>query len=194
MQSKGLEFPAYDPRAGWGSTITYSVSARGGCHRRAWPALKEVLGGVNPFTTEGKARLVIDMMNDNGVMHSLIVCDFPGKFVPIGNEGWAKYLNAVTGTAFTATDLLQRAELTETLIRCINIREGLTCDDDVLPRRILDEALPSGPPKGKVIGEDNFLKMRREYYTERGWNERGEPLVQTLQKWDFESDERIDIV
>jgi aldehyde:ferredoxin oxidoreductase len=191
MHSKGLELPAYDPRAGWGSTITYSVSARGGCHRRAWPALKEVLGGIYPFTTEGKARLVIDMMNDNGVMHSLIVCDFPGKFVPIGADDWAQYLSAVTGHSTTGKDLLECADLTETLIRCINIREGLTCEDDVLPKRILEEALPSGPPMGRIIGKERFLKMRGEYYAARGWNAKGEPLKKTLEKWDFENDEKI---
>ncbi|MFX1394514.1 MAG: aldehyde ferredoxin oxidoreductase family protein, partial [Promethearchaeota archaeon] len=55
MHCKGLEFPAYDPRAGWGSTITYSVNPRGACHRRAWPPAVEIMSGKDPFIIEGKA-------------------------------------------------------------------------------------------------------------------------------------------
>ncbi|RJX29905.1 MAG: aldehyde ferredoxin oxidoreductase [Desulfarculus sp.] len=193
MHSKGMEFPAYDPRAGWGSTITYSTTPRGGCHRRAWPPMKEVLGGVNPFTAEGKAELVVEMMNENSVMHSLVVCDFPGKFIPLKNPDWAEYLGVVTGQKFTAAELEQRAEVAETLVRRINIREGFTVEQDRVPRRILHEALPSGPPEGKIIGEENFLKMRSAYYALRGWDEQGLPTPETLARCGFEQEPRISL-
>jgi aldehyde:ferredoxin oxidoreductase len=193
IHSKGLEFPAYDPRAGWGSSITYSVTPRGGCHRRAWPPMKEVLGGVNPFTTKRKAELVIEMMNENSVMHSLIVCDFPGKFIPLSTADWAEYLNVVTGLDFTEADLIERAEGAETLIRRINLREGLTVQDDVVPKRILRETLPTGPAEGKVIGEENFLKMRSEYYSLRGWDDEGVPMPETLAKFKFDDDPTISL-
>lgn len=193
MHSKGLEFPAYDPRAGWGSSITYSVTPRGGCHRRAWPPMKEVLGGVYPFTTENKARLVIEMMNDNSVMHSILVCDFPGKFIPLSTDDWKEYVNAVTGLDYSADDLFERAEMAETLIRLINIGEGFTSTDDMLPRRILEEAHPTGPPAGKIIGRENFLKMRAEYYDLRGWDSEGYPKPETLAKYAFEDDPVISL-
>jgi aldehyde:ferredoxin oxidoreductase len=188
IHSKGLEYPAYDPRAGWGSAITYSVSPRGGCHRRAWPPMKEVLGGVEPFTTEGKPQLVIDMMSENSVMHSLIVCDFAGKFIPLGTADWAEYLNAVTGSDLSEKDLTERAENTETLIREINVREGITVRDDVIPKRILEESHPTGPTAGKVIGQKNFLKMRSEYFGLRGWDEDGIPKESCLEKLKLEAD------
>lgn len=188
MHSKGLEFPAYDPRAGWGSTITYSVTPRGGCHRRAWPPMKEVLGGVYPYTIENKAKIVIEMMNDNSVMHSILVCDFPGKFIPLATSDWKEYVNAVTGLNYTAEELDERAEITETLIRLINIGEGFSSADDMLPKRIIEEAHPTGPPAGKVIGMENFMKMRSEYYALRGWDSDGNPTSETLSRYAFEDE------
>ncbi len=191
MESKGLEFPAYDPRAGWGTTITYSVTPRGGCHRRAWPPMREVLGGVYPFTTEGKAKMVKELMDDNCVMHSLLVCDFQGKFIPLDTSEFAEYLNAVTGLNYSAKDLYERADIIETLIRRINLREGFTAEDDHLPRRILEESLLEGPPEGKVIGQKNFLKMRNEYYLVRGWDHQGIPTHETLSKYKYDEDPPI---
>jgi aldehyde:ferredoxin oxidoreductase len=193
MQSKGVEFPAYDPRAGWGSTLSYAVNSRGGCHRRAWPPAKEVLGGVYPFTTEGKAKMVIDLMNENCVMHSLLVCDFQGKFIPLGTPDFTEYFNAVTGLDYIADDMNERVESIETLIQQINRREGLTAADDSLPKRVLEEPLLDGPPAGRIIGTENFLKMKKEFYLLRGWDEQGVPTQETLAKHRYEDDLRISL-
>ncbi|HBB17305.1 MAG TPA: hypothetical protein DCZ97_10035 [Syntrophus sp. (in: bacteria)] len=56
MQVKGLEFPAYDPRGAFGSGLSYAVSPRGACHRRAWPPAKEILGGVPPIPSKGRGK------------------------------------------------------------------------------------------------------------------------------------------
>jgi aldehyde:ferredoxin oxidoreductase len=191
MESKGLEFPAYDPRAGWGSTLSYSVNPRGGCHRRAWPPMKEVLEGVYPFTTEGKAQMIKGLMDDNCVMHSLLVCDFQGKFIPLNTEEFGEYFNAVTGLNLSENDLYERADIIETLIRQINNREGLTAEDDRLPKRILEESLPEGPPEGRVIGHENFMKMKREYYLLRGWDEQGVPTPETISKYKYDGESKV---
>ena len=191
MHSKGLEFPAYDPRAGWGTAITYSVTPRGGCHRRAWPPSVEILGGVNPFTTEKKAKIVSRLMNQRCIMHSLIVCDFVGPRVQLGMDDWAIYLNNVIGYNYTGKDLNKRTEIIETLIRRINIREGFSTKDDVLPKRILEESLPNGPAAGKVIGERNFLKMRADYYSCRRWDNLGIPTPELIEKYEFDTEPKI---
>jgi aldehyde:ferredoxin oxidoreductase len=180
MHSKGMEMPAYDPRAGWGACITYAVTPRGACHRRAWPPSKEVLGDAYPFTTEGKAELVRDLMEENCVMHCLIVCDMVGKFIPLSTDDFAEYLNVVTGWHYAGKDLLERARAIETLIRRINIRDGLGAKEDFLPRRILEESHLEGPTEGIKIGTENFLKMREEYYLLRGWDKDGIPTQETI--------------
>ena len=191
IHSKGLELPAYDPRAGWGSAITYSVTPRGGCHRRAWPPSVEILGGVNPFTTEGKAKIVSRLMNQRCIMHSLIVCDLVGSRIQLGMDDWAIYLNDVTGSNYSGEDLNKRTETIETLIRRINIREGFSTKDDVLPKRILEESLPDGPAEGKVIGEQNFLKMRSDYYLCRGWDNFGIPPQELIERYEFDGEPKI---
>ncbi len=193
MHSKGLEFPAYDPRAGWGSAITYSVTPRGACHRRAWPPSVEVLGGLNPFSIEGKAERVINLMNHRCIMHSLIVCDMPGSIIRLGMEDWAQYLNVVVGSSYTGDDLNRSTEIIETLIRRINIREGFSSKDDILPKRTLEQNLPDGPGAGKVIGMENFFKMRSNYYLCRGWDSEGVPTQETITKYKYNIEPSIEI-
>ncbi len=153
--------------------------------------MKEVLGGVYPFTTEGKAQMVKELMNDNCVMHSLLVCDFQGKFIPLTTADFADYYNAVTGLNYSVPDLYERVEMIETLIRLINTREGFTAEDDRLPRRVLEESHPEGPPKDRVIGKENFLKMKQEYYELRGWGRDGIPSRETVNRYKFEEDFRF---
>ncbi|RJP24427.1 MAG: aldehyde ferredoxin oxidoreductase [Candidatus Abyssobacteria bacterium SURF_5] len=191
MHCKGMELPAYDPRAGWGAAITYSVTPRGGCHRRAWPPLREVLGGMDPFSAEEKAAMVRDMMHETCIMHSLLVCDAPPKIIPAGIPGYCQYLNLVTGMNYSEDDLVARADIIETLIRRINVRQGLGSEEDSLPKRILEESLPEGPPKGRVMGLDNFLKMRAEYYKIRGWDSEGVPTAETIAKYGFEGETNL---
>jgi len=193
MHSKGLEFPAYDPRAGWGSAITYSITPRGACHRRAWPPSVEIFGGVDPFIIEGKAEIVRRLMNYRCIIHTLIVCDMLGPGIRLGKDDWAKYLNIVVGTNYTGKDLIKSTEIIETLIKRINIREGFSSKDDILPKRILEESLPEGPAAGKIIGEENFKEMRSEYYLCRGWDNEGIPTQETIEDYEYDAEPIIRI-
>ena len=188
MQVKGLEFPAYDPRGAFGSGLSYAVSPRGACHRRAWPPAKEILGNYPPYTAEGKAEMVCELYDVNCVLHSLLVCDMPGKFIPLSMEDYAKYLHAVTGESFSMDDFAEIAGRIETLIRLFNVREGFGRKDDTLPHRTLFEPLPDGPGKGQCIGEANLDRMLDEYYACRGWNSNGAPTKATLTKYDLAED------
>jgi aldehyde:ferredoxin oxidoreductase len=182
MHVKGMEFPAYEPRGAFGSGLSYAVSPRGACHRRAWPPAKEILGGYPPYTIEGKAAMIKELYDENCVLHSLLVCDMPAKFIPLSLDDYSQYLHAVSGELVSKEDLLKIAERTETLIRMFNNREGLTRKDDTLPYRTLHEPLLDGPAKGQCIGEENLSKMIDEYYALRGWNASGIPTEETLKR------------
>jgi aldehyde:ferredoxin oxidoreductase len=190
MEVKGLEFPAYDPRGAFGSGLSYAVSPRGACHRRAWPPAKEILGNYPPYTAEGKAEMVRELYDVNCILHSLLVCDMPGKFIPLSMEDYANYLQAVTGESYSMDDFAQIAGRIETLIRLFNVREGFGRKDDTLPYRTLFEPLPDGPGKGQCIGEANLNRMLDEYYTCRGWDSAGVPTEATLRKYDLAPDAR----
>jgi aldehyde:ferredoxin oxidoreductase len=182
MHVKGMEFPAYEPRGAFGSGLSYAVSPRGACHRRAWPPAKEILGGYPPYTIEGKAAMIKDLYDENCVLHSLLVCDMPAKFIPLSLDDYSQYLHASSGASFSKGDFLKIAERIETLIRMFNNREGFTRKDDTLPYRTLNEPLPDGPAKGQCIGEENLNKMIDEYYALRGWDASGVPTQETLKK------------
>lgn len=182
MHVKGMEFPAYDPRAGFGAALAYAVSPRGACHRRAWPPAREVLGDVPPYTTEGKASMVKELYDENTVLHCLLVCDFPAKFVPLSLDDYGGYFGLVTGRNASREEFLALAERTETLIRLYNIREGFGSPDDTLPERLFDDAMDDGPARGQRIPRDGFLRMLSEYYSLRGWDGEGRPTPATLDR------------
>jgi aldehyde:ferredoxin oxidoreductase len=182
MHVKGMEFPGYDPRGAFGSALSYAVSPRGACHRRAWPPAKEILGEYPPYTVEGKAEMVKGLYDENCILHSLLVCDFQSKFIPLSLEDYAQYFQAVTGEDISTEDFLSIAGRIETLIRMFNVREGLTRKEDTLPQRTLNEPLPDGPAKGQCIGDENLNRMIDEYYASRGWDSSGIPTKETLKK------------
>lgn len=182
MHVKGLELPGYDPRAGFGTGLTYAVTPRGGCHRRAWPPGREVLGGVPPYTIEGKAAMIKELF-DHRVLHDLVVCDFHRRLLPISFQEYTEFVEAVTGHAYTVKDWEEAADRIETTIRLFNVREGFSRKDDTLPARLLEEPLPDGPAQGQLFGQEGLDVMLDEYYALRGWDQQGIPLPQTVKHY-----------
>lgn len=101
MQVKGLEFPGYEPRGSWSMGLAYATSDRGACHMRAWPVANEAYGDLDPFTSEGKAQLVVELQHYNAVKFSTILCDFWA----LSLDTLAEILTLVTGKTFSTTDL-----------------------------------------------------------------------------------------
>lgn len=182
MHVKGLEFAAYDPRIGLGTALSYAVSPRGACHRRAWPPAIEVLGHLEPYELEGKAELVKKLVDENSVYHSMLICDFPAKWIPLKVEEFVKYIKYTSGFCYEEKDLWQVADRVETLIRLFNNREGLTRQDDTLPPRILKDAMPEGASKGRHVTKEQLDMLLDNYYSIRGWEKDGSPKKETLEK------------
>ena len=178
MQVKGLEFPGYEPRGSWGMGLAYATSDRGACHMRAWPAAEEAYGERDPFTIEGKARLVIDLQHYNAVKFSLILCDFWA----LSLETMSELVTAVTGRTVTGQELVNAGERVVNLARQFNVREGFRKEDDNLPARIFKETLKTGATAGKVIPEEDFKQMLAEYYNLRGWEPSGLPTATKLRE------------
>ncbi|HWR45690.1 aldehyde ferredoxin oxidoreductase family protein [Sporomusa sp.] len=180
MHVKGMELPAYDPRAVFGMGLAYATSDRGGCHLRAWPVGAEVLqtkGRLDPFSTEYKADLVKSQQEWFAIIDSIGMCLF-ATFALTPRQVTA-LLNTLTGIQqFESADYLVTAgERIYNLTRLFNIREGFGKKDDTLPSRLLNEPMPSGPAKGNTVDLEPMLK---EYYYIRGWDEEGIPKEETL--------------
>lgn len=169
MQTKGLEFPGYEPRGSWSMGLAYATADRGACHMRAWPIAVEAFGDLDPYTIEGKAELVAGMQDDNSSKFSAVFCDFWA----VSNEIQAEILSLVLEREVTAEELKQLGERVYNLARLFNEREGFDRKDDTLPERIFKEALPTGASAGKLLPREEFEKMLSEYYAVRGWDENG---------------------
>jgi len=169
MQTKGLEFPGYEPRGSWSMGLAYATADRGACHMRAWPISIEAFGDLDPYTIDGKADLVANMQDDNSAKFSALFCDFWALSAALQ----AEILSLVLEREVTAPELKQVGRRVNTLARMFNQREGFDRKDDTLPERIFKETLPTGASAGKLLPREEFEKMLSEYYAVRGWDENG---------------------
>jgi aldehyde:ferredoxin oxidoreductase len=180
MSVKGMELPAYDPRGMQGQGLLFATSNRGACHMRGNMLGPEVLGlpkMIDRFQVQGKSGYVILHQNAAAAIDALGVCKFAN--MAVADEYFARALSAVTGLAVTAGDLIEIGERIWNLERLYNLREGFTAEDDTLPPRLLEEPVAEGPSQGWVV---KLAPMLAEYYRARGWDERGIPTPQTLEK------------
>ncbi|MFW5818718.1 MAG: aldehyde ferredoxin oxidoreductase family protein [Desulfovermiculus sp.] len=183
---KGLESPAWGPRGAAGTGLAFMTADRGGCHQRGLPAPLEVTGGewegktVQALALEGKADMLISMQNYLAGTDALVKCDFGG--FGIQPETYAALLSAATGQSFAADVFDQLGERIWNLTRQFNLREGIDPAEDTLPRRFVQEPLPSGPYKGHHFTEQDMAALKRDYYSRRGWDETGRPITETLKK------------
>jgi len=178
MESKGLEFPSYDPRGSYGMALAYCTSDRGGCHMRAFPVGNEAFGDVDPFTLEGKADMVAKGQNFSSAKWTGIFCDFWA----IEIETIAELTAAGTGHPYSAEEMLTVGERIWNLGRMFNVREGFGRKDDYPPAALFDRALPEGAAAGKNFSRAEYDAALSEYYALRGWDEDGAPTEEKLQE------------
>lgn len=176
MESKGLEFPGYDPRGSFGMALAYCTSDRGGCHMRAFPVAVEAFAGEAPANLEGRAGVVAEMQNINSAKWTGIFCDFWA----ISLEDMARLISAGTGHKYTEQEMLTVGERIWNLGRIFNVREGFRRKDDIPPVALLERSLPEGPAAGKNFTREEYEAALSEYYQLRGWSESGVPTMDKL--------------
>lgn len=186
MHVKGLESPAWGPRGTPGMGLAYMTADRGGCHQRGFMIGYEVGGDeykghpVEAHTVTGKAEILKGEQDYLAGTDALVKCDFGAFGIPL--EIYARLLAAATGRSVEAGFLNELGERIWNQTRLFNLREGFRPEDDRLPRRFVEEALPGGPHKGERISEADMAWMRADYYRVRGWDEYGRPTPQTLKR------------
>lgn len=169
MTVKGMGIPAYDPRAIKGIGLNYATSNRGACHLRGYTISSEMLGiptQTDRLAYEGKAELVIAFQDLTAAIDSLDCCLF-SSFALSAKE-YANLLSGMTGWQIDEDELMKIGERIYNLERRYNNLAGFSGKDDTLPRRFLEEPLPSGPSAGEVC---DLPSMLAEYYERRGWND-----------------------
>ena len=166
---KGLEPAGYDPRALKGMALAYAVSPRGACHLRSTFYKPELAGMINPRQIDGKAELFLDFEDRCTLFDTMILCRFYRDFYPW--EELQTLFFMATGISMSKEDLRLLASGITDLTRKFNLREGVTAEDDFLPKRLLTQKLDNG--NGITSGE--LTQLVQDYYRLRGWDKNGIP-------------------
>ena len=173
MSVKKQELPAYDPRAIQGMAVQYATTNRGGCHVRGYLISPEILGipeKTDRFSIEGKANWAKIFQDFTAFIDSSGMCLFTS--FALGADDYAGLISAVTGTKWTADDVLKAGDRIWNLEKLFNLAAGIDSSQDTLPKRLLEEPISEGPSKGNVA---RLSEMLPEYYSVRGWTKEGIP-------------------
>lgn len=180
MNVKGLELPAYDPRAAKICGLGYVTANRGGDHITAYVEgptfidtpflLVEESSIADPFVANpDEAKVVIDMENALSVMDAVGGCKFMG--ILLTPQDLVGLIASATGWDFGVEDFRNSGERIYNLMRAYCVREGVRRETDMLPRRLMEEPLPAGPAQGMVNDRATLETLKDAYYQMRGWDQ-----------------------
>ncbi len=172
---KNLELPAYDPRGAKAHGLNFLTCNIGADHNSGYAA-QEIFGSPNPFpvdrfATDRKGELTRWNQDLTAFFETGILCSFIPSMDLLPVDIFGRMLAAATGIKDfqDAQYLWKVGERIFNLERMFNVRDGFSIDQDAFPKRLTDEAMPSGPSQGQVVEEKTLLK---DYYHVRGWNQK----------------------
>jgi aldehyde:ferredoxin oxidoreductase len=183
MSIKGMEIPAYDPRASYTQALGYMTSPTGACHLRGGYAVSLAFFGgakeIPRFSVLQSPIAIRNMQNHGIIQDSLGICRFTG--FAFSSEPWSRMMSGLTGLDFSTSKLEEAADRIAGLERLFNLEAGATIEDDVLPKRFRDDTIMVSGDEMKV--PDHVMeRLRSDYYELMGWDEGGRPVEKTLKK------------
>lgn len=135
------------------------------------------------FNPKGKALLAVKMQDYCSLINSLVLCIMMSDGGGLSFTSVLNMFNAITGWDWDTQEAMLCGERIFTLQRLINLRDGYTKKDDILPPKMNIPA-KEGFRVGRIIPFDNLLD---EYYKLRDWDEKGKPTNEKLQELALES-------
>jgi aldehyde:ferredoxin oxidoreductase len=178
MHVKGLELPAYDPRAAKICGLGYVSANRGGDHITSYveaPTFIDVPLLViedstikDPFIADpAEAKVIVDMENALTALDAIGCCKFMG--MGLTSQDMVDLVTFATGWDFTVEEYIACGERNYNLARAFCIREGIDRQMDTLPERLMKDPLPSGPAESMLIERETLEELKDAYYDFRGW-------------------------
>ena len=189
---KGLDAGMHDPRIQPGFGLGYMINPHGAdhcanLHDSAFPAgrpLKEFrpfgIYEVPPLDDIGprKVALLKQLQLKRIVQDCLVMC----QFLPYWVGQVADITAAVTGWDTGVVEQMKSAERVLTVSRLFNIQQGLTADDDKLPKRFF-QPKTDGVLVNKALDPAKMEKAKSYYYTLMGWDPvTGVPMPEKLEE------------
>jgi aldehyde:ferredoxin oxidoreductase len=98
------------------------------------------------------------------------------------SDAYARLFEATTGWLPAEGELSAVGDRIWHLERLFNMREGIGREQDVLPRRVMQEEIPSGPLQGERVPFDRLQHLLDAYYRARGCGRQGHPTRSTLER------------
>jgi aldehyde:ferredoxin oxidoreductase len=190
MNVKGMELPAYDPRAAKICGLGYVTANRGGDHITAFIEGPTFIDSPfvlvddskikDPFVADPKeAKVVVDLENALTAFDAIGACKFMGMLLPASD--YTELINYAMGWDMDVDDFRRCGERIYNLARLYNAKAGLDRTHDMLPPRLMKDPLPEGPAKDMVIDKKTLEMMKDAYYEFRGWDmETGNPGQEKL--------------
>jgi aldehyde:ferredoxin oxidoreductase len=166
MHAKGLELPGYEPRALPTYALGLAVCTRGACHNRAASYDADLRAPGTVRSAPERVRATIDAEDYAVVWDSLVLCKFIRDCFDDFHAQAAQLWTAVTGVPLDAAALRASAQRTWQRKRRINIRQGWTPHDDLLPPR-LASPLAQGPYAGVFVDPRELGAARALYESAR---------------------------
>jgi aldehyde:ferredoxin oxidoreductase len=171
---KGLEPPAYDPRALKAVALAYGVGVRGADHMRAVAHAIELSAKFERRTMDlAKVEAVVDSENRIAISECLILCRFTRSIFDW--SALAQTFELLTGLRLSVEDLKVKANEIISLARVFSVKTGVSRKDDRLPDRWIKTPLSNGPFQGEVVDQTNYERWLDKYYEMRGWDTEGRP-------------------
>lgn len=182
MNVKGLESAAWMPQRMKGIALTFATANRGACHKRA-PVGPEISGAIPMDSIENKPELVRAIQDKVNALFTLICCRFAEFEYPM--ELFLDLLATATGIRMNEEEMMQLGEKIWNMERLFGLKSGWTTDDDTLPDRCF-EPLEDLKIEAKPLTHEDMTIMLQRYYKLRGWDEKGVPKTETLEKLGIE--------
>ncbi|MBM3166698.1 MAG: aldehyde ferredoxin oxidoreductase family protein [Chloroflexi bacterium] len=179
MHVKGLEMPAYDPRAAKICGLAFATANRGGDHITAYvegPAFIDIPflcvedSKIEDAMVENpkETKVVKDLEDANTMFDAMGTCKFMG--MALAAQDWADMIGNCVGWDYTVNDFRKTGERIYNLARAFSVREGCTRADDSLPKRLYEDPLPEGAAEGHKV--EKMDEMLDAYYEFRGWDKK----------------------
>jgi len=189
---KGHGFAVHMPQVKPSLALMYAVVPIGADHMSSehdWLVsdtsdVSRGLGIVETDTADStgvnKVRMAVYSQYYYSVLDSLNLCMFCwGAGSLYTYPEMEDLIRFTTGMDMTFWELMKAGERKITMMRLLNLKRGLTENDDKLPSKMF-QPLYDGPSEGKSVKEDDFKKMKAMYYGLMGWDEMGIPRAHKI--------------
>jgi aldehyde:ferredoxin oxidoreductase len=138
---------------------------------------------ITQFDCESRGELAALASRMISVTDSVGQCKWNTVFlnVGIGSELQAAALSAGLGREISVEDLIDTASRIAAQERAFAVREGLTREQDTLPKRLINYQMPGTWPEDKIDNQ-SLEGMKDDYYAAMAWDvESGVPTRETLE-------------